>query len=390
MRRGGSGGGNPSSKVLIIGGIVFIATIFFLTRGGSDDSHGHGHSHVSPQDIYQEGHPGKKTLKPTANHFKVPVFSRNGQQVVARLDYQKTTINEINITTHYEENGETKFMDLLVTGTTTTPPFAAVVANPHQEAASWDLWANGDMEIPTGRMFQFLLKDRCKNGNYLVVDAGSNLGYFGTYSGVMGCRVIAFEPQPRLLPIIRTSVLVNDLTERFELHNNIINTDRTERLKIVYAAGVCTGCSSVSKASPGETNTANSFIIDAIRIDDVVKEDVLLMKVDVEGYEVLAIESAESVFKNHNILNILVEWFPDRFPHGIERGTKLLEDLCDRGYKIRHYDLRFKLPQQWVTEETWPIGGKTWLIPKDRIKDVNEFLKKDSYGEANLWISKER
>ena len=37
-----------------------------------------------------------------------------------------------------------------------------------------------------------------------VVDAGANLGYFATYAGVLGCSVIAFEPQPRLIPIIST------------------------------------------------------------------------------------------------------------------------------------------------------------------------------------------
>jgi len=113
------------------------------------------------------------------------------------------------------------------------------------------------------------------------------------------------------------------------------------------------------------------------------------MKVDVEGFEVLALESAEGLFKNYNIKNILVEWFPERFPHGVERGTKLLEDLYDQGYKIRHYDLRFNLPQEWVTKEEWEIGGRTWLVPRDKLKDMNEHLKKAHYGEANLWFSKE-
>ena len=73
----------------------------------------------------------------------------------------------------------------------------------------------------------------------------------------------------------------------------------------------------------------------------------------------------------------------------MERGTKLLEDLFDKGYKIRHYDLRMKLPREWVHEETWAIVGKTWEIPRDKLKAMNEFLLQDNYGEANLWISKE-
>jgi hypothetical protein len=51
-----------------------------------------------------------------------------------------------------------------------------------------------------------------------------------------------------------------------------------------------------------------------------------------------------------------------------------------------------KIPRELVFEEkTFPIIGKTWEIPKIHIAQVNEFLKnEDKYGEANLWLSKER
>jgi hypothetical protein len=39
----------------------------------------------------------------------------------------------------------------------------------------------------------------------------------------------------------------------------------------------------VHPAQPNEQDTENSFIIKAKRIDEVVKSDVLLLKVDVEG-----------------------------------------------------------------------------------------------------------
>jgi hypothetical protein len=43
-----------------------------------------------------------------------------------------------------------------------------LAANPHKEAASWDVYQNGDMEKPTRRMFEFLLYERCRSGNHLV------------------------------------------------------------------------------------------------------------------------------------------------------------------------------------------------------------------------------
>lgn len=321
-------------------------------------------------------------------------FINRKQQRVHGLFDTKITIKEMNISVNYIENGQTVAMDIFLMGSNTQPPFVATLAHPTLEAASSDVFKNGDMEIPTRIMFQYLLEQECSKeiGKKLVVDAGANLGYFATYSAVMGCKVIAFEPQPRLIPIISTSAQVNGVDGRFTLHNNIISNNPQDRLKIRYVRSSCWGCSVVSPASADEENTKDTFIIDSTRIDAKVNEDVWLMKVDVEGYEVLAIESAEKVFNTHSIEHILVEWSPKRWPHPLERGTKLLENLYDKGYKIYHYNLRMYLPVGDVAKpkEELPLIGPVWEIPRDKLGAMNEYLSKNGYGEANMWITKAR
>jgi len=244
-------------------------------------------------------------------------------------------------------------------------------------------------------MFEYLLNYECKktkNGKLpVVVDAGANLGYFATYASVMGCQVIAFEPQPRLVPIITMSTIVNGLTGRFKLHNRILSDTDTDRLKIKYAQGMCWGCSVVQKAEPGDVSSDLTHIIESTRIDLNVDSDVLLMKVDVEGFEVIAIESAQKVFDQHVVSNLLVEWTPRRWPHDLDRGTKLLERLVDSGYIIRHYDLRMHVPKEYCEpmEEIDPLTHRTWVIKREFLGAMNTFLmNKDNYGEANIWISK--
>lgn len=79
------------------------------------------------------------------------------------------------------------------------------------------------MELPTRLLFEYLLIEGCaQTPAPLVVDAGANLGYFSTYSAVMGCRVVAVEPQPRLQPIIKASAAVNRVQ------------DRLSKMKIVF------------------------------------------------------------------------------------------------------------------------------------------------------------
>ena len=76
-------------------------------------------------------------------------------------------------------------MNIFLMGSNTIPPFIATLAHPKFEAASADVFQNGDfikgasyslddMEVPTGRMFRYILQSSCTSGKNrkLVVDAG--------------------------------------------------------------------------------------------------------------------------------------------------------------------------------------------------------------------------
>lgn len=275
--------------------------------------------------------------------------------------------------------------------TTTDPPFVATLADPQQEAASADVYQNGDMEIPTRKLFQHVLQHKCTK-DQLVVDAGANLGYFSTYSAVLGCSVKSFEPQPRLLPIIQSSWKINGVDDRTTLYNNILSENFNEKLGIVYVESMCWGCSRVVPVG-GAGSHEKQFVITSTRIDKHVDEDVLLMKVDVEGFEVKAIQSASKIFRKHKVKNMIIEWSAKRWPHPIADGDRLLEKLYDTGFTIRHYDLRMTLPVPDIAnpEESFPIIGRAWEVPRENLAKMNEFLHtKDAYGEANLWLRLER
>lgn len=125
-------------------------------------------------------------------------------------------------------------------------------------------------------------------------------------------------------------------------------------------------------------------------MDDIVHEDVLLLKIDVEGFEVHALKSAQNLFKNHKVRNILMEWNPARFPRAettIEESTSWLERLSMDGYVIRHYELRMAYPRQGLPETTFPYVGKTYEIPPEKVRHFNEWLYEHK-AEANIWLTK--
>lgn len=66
----------------------------------------------------------------------------------------------------------------------------------------------------------------------------------------------------------------------------------------------------------------------------------------------------------------------------------MLEQLYDFGYRIGHYELRMEYPKDGLYAREVPGVGKVWDIPREKLGHMNDWLNKNGYGEANLWISK--
>lgn len=58
----------------------------------------------------------------------------------------------------------------------------------------------------------------------------------------------------------------------------------------------CWACSYVDIPKEQDVSTEDAIIVPAVRVDEIVKENVLLMKIDVEGFEVNALLSAKVFF----------------------------------------------------------------------------------------------
>jgi FkbM family methyltransferase len=54
------------------------------------------------------------------------------------------------------------------------------------------------------------------------------------------------------------------------------------------------------------------ILVPSVRLEDVVKEDVLLLKVDVEGWEWSVLKGAAGLISGFNVENIIMEYSPGR------------------------------------------------------------------------------
>jgi len=124
------------------------------------------------------------------------------------------------------------------------------------------------------QIFHHVLKTHgCSDGKALVIDVGAHVGWFSLLSASYGCRVISFEPNTVALRYLNLSKSINNFQE----------------VKL-YPKGVG---EADTQAEYRQTDTwaLNGFLrrrnlletVDVARLDSLVDEDVLLLKIDTEG-----------------------------------------------------------------------------------------------------------
>lgn len=143
----------------------------------------------------------------------------------------------------------------------------------------------------------------------LFVDVGGNLGYFSLIwaAGNPVSRCLTVEASPRNIDILRRNVAKNHVEDRIEI--------------LPYAAGRINGKLHFDLGPIGETGwggfastaAAGTVQVDVVRLDDVVSSEntVELLKVDIEGADVWALQGCESLFKKRRVREV---WFEQNKP----------------------------------------------------------------------------
>ena len=72
-----------------------------------------------------------------------------------------------------------------------------------------------------------------------------------------------------------------------------------------------------------------------MRLDDLVRSDVCLLKADVEGYEAQALHTAQRIFAEHRVYALQLEMTRSKSPDQTCASIKLLEHLDAIGYRFK-------------------------------------------------------
>lgn len=196
------------------------------------------------------------------------------------------------------------------------------------------LLGKGDYEIAIS---SFMMEHLKKGGTF--VDLGANEGFFSMLAfsliGDAG-RVIAIEPQVRLWPILLQNIAVNRAF-RVQILPTAVS-ERTEEVDMVLFPNTNSGASTLVQEGGSQMHSLRKRQkVNTIRLDELLEkagvERVDLLKVDIEGYEGLALRSAEKSLKKKMIRLVAVEYHPERLRALGEDIQKIDQFIISCGYK---------------------------------------------------------
>ncbi|WP_162261751.1 FkbM family methyltransferase [Bosea sp. Root381] len=131
-----------------------------------------------------------------------------------------------------------------------------------------------------------------------VVDVGANIGNHSVFfAGVMGCRVIAIEPNPNAASLLARNLEINGLADRVEIRRCALGAER-RRGRVSGAATHNLGMAAVEADEQGD--------IEIVPLDGLsIESPVALLKIDVEGAEYDVLVGATELLKAHRPVLVL-------------------------------------------------------------------------------------
>ncbi|WIA15478.1 hypothetical protein OEZ85_002118 [Tetradesmus obliquus] len=151
----------------------------------------------------------------------------------------------------------------------------------------------------------------------LFVDIGANVGVFSVSAAAAGARVAAFEAMPSNVALLRRSLCSTPwLAQKMALFGTGLGTKSAKCVIIsdtVNRGDGHTVCDRDPQTAVMEAGWSNNHTYEVRgemtvrRLDTLLAEDVQVMKIDVEGFELEVLQGAQGLLQQHNVWYIMAE-----------------------------------------------------------------------------------
>ncbi|XP_052774329.1 uncharacterized protein LOC128212956 [Mya arenaria] len=156
--------------------------------------------------------------------------------------------------------------------------------------------------------------------NLVFLDIGSNIGVYSLFIASLGVEVIAVEPVVANLVLLYKSVKAGRFRKNVTLVNNAVS-DKYEQLFMDIPEGNIGGAhfavndNQDQKAHSSSINTIDNCI-ETIMLDDLIPmvgNKKVVVKMDIEGHELNALQGARTFFQSVDVRAVLMEWSHHRY-----------------------------------------------------------------------------
>jgi len=185
-----------------------------------------------------------------------------------------------------------------------------------------------------------ITKEILKNGNNLFIDIGCHIGYYSILGSIYNNNVISIDNNPVFLESLKKNIEINDF-KNISVYNKNIN--------------------------------------ELFNLDELVdiNQKIKLIKCDIEGNEIIFINSIKDRLKLGTIEYLIIEISP-KLSNGYEN---LIRILLDYNYKI--FDIGLS-PQRKLNNNTTLFNLKALEINFKTNHQIIDFLNNLEHGQTNL------
>ncbi len=202
------------------------------------------------------------------------------------------------------------------------------VDNNKYDCVAQQLIMNGAYEPYTTSVFQKILKP-----GMTVIDIGANIGYFTLLSArIVGenGKVFAFEPLPQNYKVLSKNISTNNFKNVSAFQKAVSNS--AGMLELYFNAKETGTPSLVGKSSSLSMHVS----VETVTIDDFLKDQlgkVDLIKIDVEGAEMMVLSGMLGIIKSSPSARIICEFCPDVLTRSGTDPLDYLKYLNSIGFK---------------------------------------------------------
>ncbi len=169
----------------------------------------------------------------------------------------------------------------------------------------------------------------------VCIDAGANYGYYTFMLAQHGCKVIAVEANPELIPYLVKSIELNGCKDRVSVLNRAI-ADQSNK-DIVLSVLESSLNTTIQDEEGFFQNKTGEITIESLALDDLlptIGQPIDFVKMDIEGSEEIAFKGMQKLWKVNPNFVLLMEFVPRHYE---QRGKLFFEKVTGQ-YSISYVD----------------------------------------------------